>query len=128
MKFHHTGVAVDNIQNAIDTYRMLGPVQLKTARVVDQLQDGANLQIISFLGRSYELVSGPVVEGLRKKNVSMYHDCFEVPDIESAILDMREAGFSLVRSVRPAKLFNGRKVCFLYRESVGLIELLEEGN
>lgn len=75
-------------------------------------------------GLRIELVSGAAVAGLVSKGMTWYHNCYEVEDIASAIDALAQARCVLAREPRPAVLFGGRQVAFLY-SPLGLLELLE---
>jgi methylmalonyl-CoA/ethylmalonyl-CoA epimerase len=69
------------------------------------------------------LISGKQTENLVKKNVTYYHICFEVDDIDSEIERLINLNAFLISPPKPAILFDYRKVAFL-KVSYGIIELL----
>ena len=72
-----------------------------------------------------ELVSGPVVEPIIQKGMSLYHLCYEVRDIEKTVKSWVEHGSFLLSPPKPAIVFNGKRVCFVMNK-LGIFEFLEE--
>jgi len=127
MKFHHIGLAVKQIEAEIESYRAIGASDFSPI-YDDTVQ---NVKIIFFMlgGVRHELVSplsgkSPVDQYL-KKNIRIYHTCYEVEDLEKAIDDLEQAGAMLVLPPTKAVALENRKVSFLLIKSGDLIELLE---
>jgi methylmalonyl-CoA/ethylmalonyl-CoA epimerase len=81
-------------------------------------------------GPLLELVAGigaqsPVSKVLEKTGVTLYHMCFEVPDLDVAAKQLRAHGYLVVSKKIPAKAFNSRPIQFLYHVHAGLVELLQ---
>jgi len=58
--------------------------------------------------------------------VSPYHICYTVADIELTVKELRrQQKFVLVAKPVPACALENKRVAFLYKKEVGLIELLE---
>ena len=64
------------------------------------------------------------IESFVKKKQFLYHSCWEVDNIDTAIKSFSDNGSVLISEPTPSLLFNNRKVAFLYT-SVGILELLE---
>jgi methylmalonyl-CoA/ethylmalonyl-CoA epimerase len=62
---------------------------------------------------------------LDKNGVCPYHVCYEADAFDAVIAGFRKHGFSLLFRPRPAVLFDGRRICYLYHKNMGLVELLE---
>jgi len=69
------------------------------------------------------LISGRQTENLVKKNVTYYHICFEVDDIQAEIDRLIGLDAFLISPPKPAILFDYREVAFL-KVSYGIVELL----
>ena len=125
MKFHHIGVACRNMEEEIVSISKIHEV-VHTLPVVFDEQQNAYLAMLTLVdGTRIELIAGPQVENLVKKNISYYHLCFEVDDLEQEIKRLTESEDArLISPPKPAILFNNRPVAFLY-VSYGLIELLQ---
>lgn len=125
MRLHHIGVACRDLEEEIDRLSRLHPVVGRTPVIEDRQQD-ATLALLTLAdGTRIELVSGRQVETWVKRNIGLYHLCFEVDDLGAEIDRLVEEGAKLVVPPKPAVLFGGRKVAFLY-VAYGLIELLSE--
>jgi methylmalonyl-CoA/ethylmalonyl-CoA epimerase len=129
MKIHHLGVAVKSLNKSISHYTESLGWRCITEIIFDPIQ---NVNIV-FMGDEnevlYELIE-PVDEtspvfNLLKRRTSLYHFCYEVPDIEAKIKDMSGNGFFLISGPVPAVAFNGRKVAFLINQDNLTIELVE---
>lgn len=128
LTFHHIGYATYSIEQSLETFTLLGYLLRRIE------EDAINYARLALLVREgfpdVELVEGlggvsPVENILDKNGVCPYHICYESNAFESAIADFRKNGFSLLFRPRPALLFDGRRICYLYHKNIGLIELLE---
>ena len=125
MKFHHIGIATDDIDKMLEKLKKFFEIQNISETVYDSKQD-ANLCIITLAdGTKIELISGGVVLNLVKKRQYLYHTCYSVSNLASAIEKLEADGAFLVREPREAILFSDKKVAFLSWD-LGLIELLED--
>ena len=123
MKFHHIGIATNDINKSIDKLKKYFDIKNISKIIYDVNQD-ANLCMITLDdGVKIELINGKVVENILKKRQYLYHTCYEVKDIYKTIKELEEDGALLVREPREAILFNNRKVAFLMWD-LGLIELV----
>ena len=130
MTFHHVGVGVLDMQDAIRLYEALGH------RLVRNVEDpGINIRV-AFLaspsgGPWIELLAplnprGPLDSLIKRKLLpSPYHTCYGVNDIEQAGDQLRAEGFMQLGPTREAVAFDGARVAFHYHAVVGLIELVE---
>ena len=128
-RFHHIGIAVNNIDETAEIYLAAG--YNKTDTVYDPLQ---NVHIC-FLKKggmpTLELLApeddtSPVSKILTKNGVTPYHCCYEVDDIEDAMERLRKMRYIIVSKPLPAVAIGGRRVCFLFNKVVGLIEIVEK--
>jgi methylmalonyl-CoA/ethylmalonyl-CoA epimerase len=67
----------------------------------------------------------PVLRFLEEKGGGLHHACYEVPDIEGKIKDLRSRGALLAKRPKPAVAFDGRRIAWLITAEGLLIELLE---
>lgn len=125
MRLHHIGVACRDIREEIDRLHRLHAVVEQTPVVRDEEQDAELVLLTLADGTRIELVAGRQVDPWVKRNIGLYHLCFEVEDIGAEIYRLTEEGARLVAPPKPAVLFGGREVAFLYVE-YGLIELLSK--
>jgi methylmalonyl-CoA/ethylmalonyl-CoA epimerase len=125
MRLHHIGVACGDIEEEIGRISCLHEVVDRTPVITDPAQDARVALLTLADGTRIELVEGPQVETLVKKNIGLYHLCFEVVDLETEIARMEAEGAKLIAAPKPAVLFHGRKVAFLY-VAYGMIELLSQ--
>ena len=130
MKFHHIGLAVDNIQDEISYYRSIGASEF-TPIFDDSVQ---NVKIAFFMlgGIRYELVSplkpGSPVDNFLRKKVRLYHTCYEVIGLEKNIESFQKTGCLVVLPATKAVALGNRRVSFLLTPRGDLIELLESWN
>lgn len=128
--FHHIGVAVAKLQEAIPSYQDLFGYQLTS----DQCDDPIQKVSVCFLSRGdgdpvIELVapmgpSSPVM-GTLKKGGGVYHICYEVPDIRAAITQLKDKGCYLISGPDPAVAFNQREIAWVMSSANLLVELLQ---
>ncbi len=121
MNFHHIGIATKNIEKTLEWVTEHFQIINISGKVYDENQD-AYLQMIETTDVNIELVSGNIVEKLIKKNITYYHVCYEVDNLQEAMKSFKK---SIVIS-NPAKaiLLDNRKVAFLLTP-IGIVELLE---
>ena len=125
MKFHHIGIATEDINKTIKYIKELMSVINISDIIYDELQDASLCMITLEDNTKIELISGKVVENVLKKRQFLYHTCYSVSNIEETINKLISMGALQVNDIKPAILFNNKKVVFLMTE-LGLIELVEE--
>ncbi len=96
---HHTGVVVRSMDEALARYRdVLGLALLKDEAIEDQ---GVRAALLD-LGNSYLELLEPTVPDtgiaryLEKRGEGLHHICVEVPDIHTALAEMKAQGVQLV--------------------------------
>lgn len=124
MRIHHVGVACADIEAGVRELRAIYDVVEVSEIVFDEHQNASVCLIRTNNGLDIELVSGEPIRGLLQKEISYYHLCYEVAEIAREIARLKRQGAVVVAEPKPARLFGGRRVAFLYT-GVGLIELLE---
>lgn len=125
MKFHHIGIACEDINLLLDKLKKFMKIVDVSEIVYDELQD-ANLCMISLEdGTKIELISGNIVSNIVKKRQYLYHTCYSVIDLEKTLNDLVNDGAMQISEIKKAKLFDGKRVVFLMWD-LGLIELVEE--
>ncbi len=125
MKFHHIGIATDDIPSLIEKINKYFNLKNITDIVYDELQDGSLCMVTLDDGTNIELISGNIVENIVKKRRYLYHTCYSVEDIDSTIKSLISDGATLVSDTKEAILFDNKRVAFLMWD-LGLIELVEE--
>lgn len=125
----HLGVAVCDLKAALAFYEGTLGFKLLHGPVDDPIQqvtvcflgaaDGGEIELIAPLGDQ-----SPVARYLARE-VGAYHICYEVPDIEAALTNVREQGCVVVSPPVPAAAFGGRRIAWLFAPTRQLIELLE---
>ena len=124
MKFHHIGIATNDIESLIA--KLKKQLEIKSiSEIVYDSKQGANLCLLTTNDNvKIELVSGKIVQNFIKKGQLLYHTCYVVKNIEEKINELVNDGAMLIRSAQEAVLFANHKVAFL-RWDLGIIELLE---
>lgn len=128
-KFHHIGYATKSIDKSLTFFVNIG--YSASIVYIDDIQKVKICTLNNEFGPIIELVEGldkkesPVSNYIEKIGVTAYHICYLVSDIEAAISKMKQNKFVLLFHPVSAKAFSGRKICYLFNQNVGLIELLE---
>ena len=136
-KIHHVGIAVDSIEKSLHFHvNILGMNQISDT-VHDEIQK-VKVVLLGYNKNSssesngYSMVElvepvglSPIDEILKKRN-HLYHYCIEVPSLEVALMKARKEHSIIVLKPTPAKLFNGRKITFVWTPSKYLLEFLEK--
>jgi methylmalonyl-CoA/ethylmalonyl-CoA epimerase len=117
---HHVGVAVEDLDSAVQTYeRLFGGRLEHRERVEDQGVEAASLR----LGESrVELLAAlgddtPVGRFLAKRGPGMHHVAYEVDDVSAALAQLAEQGVELI-DAQPRRGMFGLQVAFVHPESV----------
>ena len=117
-RFHHVGIAVRSIS--------------ETCPDVEQIEDpiqGVAVAFAQIEGLAIEFVQpakegSPVDENLQN-GVKLIHICIEVPELDAAMAEGRKHGFHRISAPVPAKAFDHRRIVWVYSNTYGLFELLE---
>lgn len=129
---HHVGVLVKDIDAAIESYtKYLGyevrtgifhdPIQKAKVRFLALPEEAAYLELIAPDGPESHLMTA------LRRGGGVHHICYAVSGIGTAIAQLQENGFLIVRSPQPAIAFNGRAIAWLMNRDHLLIELVEKG-
>jgi methylmalonyl-CoA/ethylmalonyl-CoA epimerase len=130
LRIHHLGVAVDDLDAALDTYgRLFGAAVEHRATVEDQGVEAASLR----LGEDrLELLAAlgdetPIGKFLAKRGPGMHHVAYEVADLRAALRDLSDRGAELIDEVPRPGLF-GLQVAFVHPDATHgvLSELVAE--
>ena len=118
---HHVGVAVEDLEAAVETYRRLFGAELEHRETVpDQGVEAVSLRI----GESrVELLASlgpetPVGRFLAHRGAGMHHLAFEVDDVARELERLAAAGVPLVDEEPRQGLF-GLEVAFLHPDAAG---------
>jgi len=128
---HHLGVAVDDLDEAVDTYERLFGAELERRETVpDQGVEAASLRIGQ--GRVELLASlgdeTPVGKFLAKRGPGMHHVAYEVDDVGEALDELAAKGAELIDQ-RPKEGLFGLEVAFVHPDAVHgvLAEIVSDG-
>jgi methylmalonyl-CoA/ethylmalonyl-CoA epimerase len=129
--FHHVGVAVRDLHDAIPIYKDLFGYEVTSGPFDDPIQRVS----VCFLSRgsgdpAIELVAplGPnsPVDRTLKKGGGTYHICYQVPDIRAAIEHLKMHGSFLLSGPVPAVAFAMREIAWLLTDEANLlVELVQ---
>ena len=128
MKLHHIGYAVNNILDAIASFKLMG-----FSLIGDLFSDSrrkVNIALISNGKIVIELIApnkerSPVNELLERNGPGAYHICYEVNDIQKEIERLKQNKFKVIEDVKEAPALGSAMVAFLYNRHLGLIELVQ---
>ncbi len=130
MKIHHVGVAVDDLEAAIEIYtKHFGAELVKRA---SNEKDGLAAAFLRAGEAEVELLAPlredtPVGKFLAKRGPGLHHIAVAVPDIDAAIADARAQGLEMIDQ-EPRIGLHGTRIAFVHPKSVGgvLTEFVEE--
>ena len=117
---HHLGVAVDDLDQAVDTYRRLFGAEVeRRAEVAGQGVEAASLRLG---GSRVELLASlgdetPVGRFLAKRGPGMHHVAYEVEDLRDTLAGLAREGAELIDEQPHEGLF-GLQFAFVHPDSV----------
>ena len=130
-KLNHIAIATPNLDKAIRSYKdILG---VKISDPLDQIEHGVKVVFIEIPNTKIELLeplgeNSPIENFLEKnKKGGIHHICFEVEDIDSAILHLKKEGATVLGDGKAKIGAHGKPVIFLHPKDFNgaLIELEE---
>ena len=130
-KLNHIAIATPKLDEAVKTYKnMLG---VKISSPIDQIDHGVKVVFIELQNTKIELLEplgekSPIENFLEKnKKGGIHHICFEVKDINSAILSLEKDGATVLGDGEAKIGAHGNPVIFLHPKDFNgtLIELEE---
>jgi len=98
-KIEHIGIAVKNLEQAIQTFeKLLGTKCYKIEEVEDQKVRTAFLKVGETKIELLEATSpdSPIAKFLEKRGEGIHHIAFEVQNLENKLLELRELNFQLI--------------------------------
>jgi methylmalonyl-CoA/ethylmalonyl-CoA epimerase len=119
LRIHHVGMAVDDLDEAVDTYeRLFGSTVEHRATVEAQGVEAASMRMGE--GR-VELMASlgddtPVGKFLAKRGPGMHHVAYEVADLPAALRDLSDRGADLIDEAPRPGLF-GLQVAFVHPDA-----------
>ncbi|TMG26340.1 MAG: methylmalonyl-CoA epimerase [Chloroflexi bacterium] len=129
MRIHHVGIAVDDLESAIELYGVAFGAQL--AHRATNEKDGLTAAFLRAGDAEVELLQPlredtPVGKFLAKRGPGLHHIAVAVPDIEQAIADARARGLEMIDE-EPRMGLHGTRIAFVHPKSVGgvLTEFVE---
>ena len=128
----HIGIAVKDLDTNAPFWKHVLKISHKGTETV--VHEGVTTDIYDTGSGKVELlkstVSGSVIEKfLEKRGEGIHHVCFEVDNINKAIIELKELNIGVI-SDRPTVGAEGYKVVFIHPKSTGgvLVELAQKNN
>lgn len=118
---HHVGIAVDDLDAAVERYASLFGATVEHRELVEeQGVEAASLRIGS---SRIELLAPtgagtPVGKFLAKRGPGMHHVAFAVPDVGAELARLKAAGVELIDE-EPRRGMFGLQVAFVHPEATG---------
>jgi methylmalonyl-CoA epimerase len=117
---HHLGVAVENLDEAVETYTRLFGAELEHRQTVPEqgveaaavLVGDGRVELLAALGEET-----PVGRFLSKRGPGMHHVAYEVGDLRAALAALSDQGAELIDPAPREGLF-GLEVAFVHPDAV----------
>jgi len=126
----HIGIAVADLESAIERYRLLTGCDPELHEVPDQ-QVRVAMFAVGPNGTRIELVAAtapdsPVARFIEKRGEGLHHICLYTDDLESKLADLTSAGVRLI-DTKPRIGADGTRIAFVHPSgSNGVLIELEE--
>ena len=128
-RIDHVGVAVEEIDAALATYRDLFELEVAHREVV--LEQGVEAALLDVGENHVELLAPlapdtPVGKFIAKRGPGMHHVAYQVSDIDSTLATLSQAGLRLIDK-QPRSGIGCSRVAFLHPKAMGgvLVELVQ---
>jgi methylmalonyl-CoA epimerase len=128
-RIDHIGVAVEEIEPALELYRDSFRLQLAHREVVED--QGVEAVLLDVGENHVELLAPlgpetPVGKFLARQGPGLHHVAYQVPDIDATLAALRKAGLALIDE-RPRTGIRGSRVAFMHPRATGgvLTEIVE---
>jgi methylmalonyl-CoA/ethylmalonyl-CoA epimerase len=126
----HVGIAVDDLDAAVERYRELLDSEPAHREVVE---DQGVEEVLFAVGDSYVQLLGalgpdtPVGRSLAKRGPGLHHVAYRVDDLAAALDKLRREGVRLIDE-QPRAGSRGTRIAFVHPSSLGgvLVELVQE--
>jgi methylmalonyl-CoA epimerase len=128
-RIDHIGVAVEQLESALELYRDRFELDLAHREVVEE--QGVEAVLLDVGENHVELLAPlgadtPVGRFLAKNGPGLHHVAYQVADIDGALEQLRAAGLRLIDE-RPRVGIRGSRVAFLHpRASAGVLTEIVE--
>ena len=127
MKLHHIGYAVNDIQESVSQFKLLG-YELHS-ETTDDPERNVKICFMRNQNTLVELIAplspkSPVSNWLTKNGCSPYHLCYESRNIDEDIRYFKENGAKEISKPLAAPAIEGNLAAFLYLGSLGIVELI----
>lgn len=130
LRLHHTGVVVEDLDEAEARYSALGFTDGERISVPEQAVEAIIYPVGD--GRWLELISptdveGPIATFMAKRGPGMHHVAYQVDDIAAELERLRAAGVRLIDDVPRVGAHVGWLIAFIHPESTNgvLTELVQ---
>lgn len=130
-RIHHLGVAVEDLDDAVDSYQRLFGAEVEGRDTLDS--QGVEAVAVRLGESRVELLAPlgedtPVGRFLARRGPGMHHVAYEVDDLPQGLADLAGQGVHVIDDVPRRGLF-GMQVAFVHPESVHgvLAELVSGG-
>ena len=128
-RFHHIGVAVHDIQEAINNYTALFGqnniskiYHIKSQKIKECFVKNG---IDSYIGLVAPSDENSVITNILKKGINYYHIAYKVTDLKDSTNRLENLYYKSLKSFS-SEAFNGNNCVFLFTPEGHLIELIEE--
>jgi methylmalonyl-CoA/ethylmalonyl-CoA epimerase len=129
-KLEHIGIAVKDINSANALFSSL--LGQNPYKIEDVESEGVRTSFFNLGGVKFELLEStrpdsPIARFIEKKGEGIHHLAFEVTDINNAIADYEQKGFTLINK-EPKPGADNKIIAFLHPKSTQgvLVELCQE--
>lgn len=129
MRIEHIGIAVQNLENAVEVYEKLLGTPCYKREVVEQQQ--VDTAFFRAGGSKVELLGATspdsvIAKYLDRKGEGMHHLAFEVEDIDAELERLRDEGFTVLND-QPVPGADNKLVAFVHpKDNCGvLVELCQ---
>ena len=128
MKIHHVGFLTKKLEKSEKEFARMGFSVERPAKY-DEIRR-IHIEFMVNGGYRVELIQpadkeSPIYPLLKNYKDAPYHFCYEVADLEKAVSELEEDRFRVINPPEIAPCIDGKRVCFMMKPAIGMIELVE---
>ncbi len=129
LRLHHIGLIVENIDNAVEHYRLLHPNATTSPRYVVHSQGVSVLFFQVSKDLCFEFIEETrhpsAITTFKKKGINFYHVGYKSSEFDNTIKELEESGYKIFDTII-SEAYQHKRVRFVLSPDLHWLEIIEE--